>query len=681
MRQQEENGLEQYRRNLYWGMAAWCSFSVAAVALRGVRWEETYEAALVITRAAAYPEGHPIYVYFRNLFSAQNHLTAAIFLLVQNPLVLCGLRNVLFLIFTVVPAFLLGSVLTRRALCGHAAAAFVLLGVHVNFQSYYPINVWPSFFSVGPIGAGWVLLILACAAAQRWPMAFLLTGLLPAVHLGQAPGLCLLFAAAAGAAFLTRRAACLPWRAWPWAAAGLALSLVFYGIHVALRAPLPDAGPYYAEGDVRAIWAAYTALHDVHRSFPRFGPFGHTVAAMLLLLFLSAIAARREYLRLAPARPFTWIFAYAVGVAGIVWGILAIHTALGAATPFLLIGWMPYRLANHLAMLLPPVSVALLFTAAQHGGLPRRPPFPLMAALALGAAWPLLRWGLPAQIAARYFETADCLIFFLSGGAAMAGVLALWSLDRFRAAWLLLGLFGLMGLWAYHQFAAACATAGILTQLLEGMGRARKWGTPNAESGMSGAFSVERLGLSRNLQPLCLFGPKGPTRPSSPTEKMPPQRALFFATALCMLIVVEQTAIQAWHRESLPVTNFQRAVAARLAERGESTAMLLTPYWNIEWLGRTGHPVMADYQTAHLMSYMPRLAPALKKMFRDLYGIEVDQPERPLLEPWVARTPEEWKTLGEEYGFRYVISPDNRPLHLPVLYAEDGQTLYALPPK
>ena len=41
---------------------------------------------------------------------------------------------------------------------------------------------------------------------------------------------------------------------------------------------------------------------------------------------------------------------YTATVVGVVWAAMGIHAALGPDTPFLVIGWMPYRLLN---MLLP----------------------------------------------------------------------------------------------------------------------------------------------------------------------------------------------------------------------------------------------------------------------------------------------------------------------------------------
>ena len=91
------------------------------------------------------------------------------------------------LLGSVLPVFLLTTILSRKHLWGHVAALLVLLGLHHEFASYYPLPSWPSQYSIGTVGTGYALIVLALLVTQRWRSAFFLLGLMPAVHVGQLP--------------------------------------------------------------------------------------------------------------------------------------------------------------------------------------------------------------------------------------------------------------------------------------------------------------------------------------------------------------------------------------------------------------------------------------------------------------------------------------------------------------
>lgn len=89
---------------------------------------------------------------------------------------------------------------------------------------------------------------------------------------------------------------------------------------------------------------------------------------------------------------------------------------------------------------------------------------------------------------------------------------------------------------------------------------------------------------------------------------------------------------------------------------------------------------MADYQTAHHMTYLPCLAPSLKTMHKKLYGFDVNDPNYRHDLAWPRFTREDWKRLSAKYGFHYVIAPDARPPDLPPVLTSGGSTLYRVPP-
>lgn len=159
-------------------------------------------------------------------------------------------------------------------------------------------------------------------------------------------------------------------------------------------------------------------------------------------------------------------------------------------------------------------------------------------------------------------------------------------------------------------------------------------------------------------------------------------RERYFETPAILLLAVIIIAVLAqatYTREHLPRTKFERRVAAVLDDRGEQDAILLAPFWQIYLQARTGHPVFADYQTAHWMTYIPALAPSLKKMHLDLFGKRIDEPYELDLNEWVARSPEQWADVGRAYSFRYVVSPVKYPLRLPELFREGDMALYEIP--
>lgn len=158
----------------------------------------------------------------------------------------------------------------------------------------------------------------------------------------------------------------------------------------------------------------------------------------------------------------------------------------------------------------------------------------------------------------------------------------------------------------------------------------------------------------------------------------------FGTYAICMLLVIitgSLLAREAHSRSSLPMAPIQRDIVQYLDAQGVPNTLLVTPYWDIEWLSHTRHPIMADYQTAHLMTYLPDLAPSIQKLYRGVYGIEVDAPQPWNLDAWPKRSPEEWRRLGQEYHFSYVVSPREYPLTLEPVVTKDQHTMYRISPK
>ena len=118
---------------LWKGVLFWSLFSCIVIIFRGVRWDENYEFAQVILGQVPYPDAHPLAQYVHSFYSLQTWLLAALMQFVPGPLLANTLRNLLFLLATTVPVFLITSHLSQNRCSGHIATALVLLGVHIPF--------------------------------------------------------------------------------------------------------------------------------------------------------------------------------------------------------------------------------------------------------------------------------------------------------------------------------------------------------------------------------------------------------------------------------------------------------------------------------------------------------------------------------------------------------------------
>ncbi|MBI1319712.1 MAG: hypothetical protein GC168_12305 [Candidatus Hydrogenedens sp.] len=661
-------------RKAFAGVAGWSVFCIAAVALRGVRWEETYEHALMITGMVPYPEGHPSFLYARDVFSGQSYLSALLLWITRSELLVTGLRNVLHLAFSVVPVFLLASYLTGKTRWGHMAAAFVLLNCYQVFESYYPIVVWPNMYGIGQIGMGLVVLTLALLAGGKHKAAWFLIGLMVCLHIGQLPvllltaGLCWCWAWQLG-----RKQECR--ESFLWCMGGLGISVAFWLIQRAFfYVPLPETGAYAATGDWRPIWLGYSKLHDLHRFFTRFNPFSHSLMLMYAALLLGAGASLWQLSKIQSRRPAVMLGVFCLLTCITVWTTKSLAEAWGDDVPFWLIGWMPYRLANHLAPVSLVLALWLISQVAEAAGRKRilvvpyvllgwsltmlftdkiaRAIAPPIKAL-IDRAAPLYASIIADEQAHEslevFFTETVGMYFALAGAACVAVLWLLKGRNGLRAVWLITCVYALWKLAGFHQFGAAFALFGAA---LAGGAWVITWRRP-AKSEPGAAVAV----------------------------------ALAVAAA-CVTAWLQYAGPAYLHNddigfEHLPRTDIQRDITAYLAGRGEEDAMLVAPYWGIEWMSRTGHPIMADYQTAHHMTYMPSLAPGLKKLHEEVFGDPIDAPDEETgqLDQWIEWDVAHWQDLGRRYGFKYVVAPAFRAPNLPVVVERDDDfvALYEIP--
>ncbi len=644
------------------GILFWSAFSIVAVALRGVRWDENYEFAQVILGQIPFPEGHPLYQYVHGLFSLQPYSLAALMHFAPGPLWANGLRNVLFLASSTIPVYLWGLQLSKRPLVGHCAVVFILLEIHSSFFSSYPIHVWPGIFSNGPIGLGYMLFALWALASHRHRLAGFLLGFAPLVHLGQFPPLLACSVLYVVWNLHQRRYAAMKTlflAALPGIATTLAFGLFLRGFAVAP----PTEGPYFSDADPMVLWHNYMAHYASHRAIPY--STGHLMLVAALLIAVQGLALRFLRNRSHPNAtgklldsPAAWAGIYIAVAISTVWIIMAVHYVLGSDIPYLLAGWLPYRLMNHVAPLLIPLMLTITFRRDQKTPL-WLPPLLLVALFAplldvliailaplmdtLGVPFVPTSNGVVEQSMVDRYVTSGAYLFFFLFGATNASIIV--RTDRLARPWGIgfgFGLlFTLVALTFFHRYGAACATLGVLAGLAP---------------------------IPRRLPPRFLCG-----------------AATCLVGLLLAAMLTRDYEQRAWSH--LHTSPFEKNVAAYLEQQGEEGAMILVPHQQVGMQMKLGHPVMTDMITLLIAAYRPAIAPSVNTVFQDFYGIFLDPdapaPDRELAwhQVWPAKPLAAWQRLSAKYGVTYVIARGFMELPLDLVVAGKHYRLYRIPAK
>lgn len=620
------------------GALFWTVFSLAAVFVRGVRWDENYEFAQVILGQVPYPTGHPLYQYVRGFPSLQTYATAGLMYFFPGPLLANLLRNWIFLAASTVPVFLLGALFARRQLIGHIAAIFILLEIHVSFYSTYPIHVWPGVFSNGPVGLGYMLGTLWALLDRRFRLAGLLLGFAPAVHLGQFPPLLAVAVLHAAYLFATGQSP-FARRMIYWSLPGVAGCVAFALFLRQFAVAPPVSAPYFLPVEPGVFWHTYMARYATHRAMPYTS--GHLVLAAATVTGIAFVALRR--LGVTPAGPVetppplldsprTWALLYCAAASFTVWGIMVVQYVMGADIPFILASWLPYRLMNHISPVLVPLLLAIGYD--RDNRIPSYLPLLLLAALLA----PLLHLVAPNDLVERYVNSNAYLYFMLVGAAAGTGIVLAYRRGARPTAAVLLAAAALLGALAcIHQFGAACTALGIVLACV------------------------------------------------SSSFRMSERATQVSSVVLACLLLIAMLGKSFERREELPRSAFHRAVAEYLAAEGQPAAMILVPHMQVGDQAEFGHPVMADMATLLFVAYRPALAPAVAAIYQDFYGIDLDPgrtvPDPPLrwFEVWPAKTPEEWQVLSRKYDLHYVAAPDFMRLPLERVLHRGDRVLYRIP--
>lgn len=591
---------------LSWGAGFWVLFCVMAVVVRGVRWDENYEFAQVLTGRIRYPAGHPLSVYVHGVFSGQTWLAALMMQCGAGAALLCGFRNVLFLLAAALPPFLFAAKLTGKNRWGHVAAFLTLEGVLLEFDGSYPVRIWPELYSNGQVGDGWALLTLFVLLAGGWRVSALLAGTLPAIHMGQVPGIGTLGALWLAGAWRRGEGASIR-RAIPLGAGALAVCMVILLVADSQAPEMPQTGAYVVTGDPEPIWQAFVARADPHRRIPA----GNSHVLLIGTILLAALAYKAEA---DPSRRrfYGGILLYTAVIATITWTTIATHALTLPSPPMLLLQWLPYRLANHAAPLLLAMAVSILAN--------RRWTRPISVLLLVFALLrPYMSAFMSAEAWRAYLFNGEAVTFCLYG-AALA---ALWQRESQTGSWNgLWALIAAIALAPYHQYGAACVSAGVIVGVCFWACRARIFA-------MAGGLAAVAVA--------CLFSAG---------------------------LMIEN---QRMHREHLARSESDRAVSRLLAEQAAPSAPLIAPLDTYALQARLDHPVLIDAATGSFLTYLPELAPAIQEMYGDVYGIRFDGPGAPVPwdQVWAGRDAAAWAALGRKYGSQYLLAPAGIAIQLP----------------
>lgn len=599
-----------------WGFSLWFLLALVLVGVRGVRWDENYEFAQIITGQVTYPHDHPMYQYVHGIFSGQTFSLALLMEWGFGPLLANGLRNLLYLLATVLPLYCFAAHLGRAAAWGHAAALLALHGLLLEFDGTYPHNPWPWIYSNGHVGTGFCLLVLYFLLARHWRTAACLASLTLVVHVGQAPVL-LLVCGIYGLAELARGNWALVKQVAPWIALGVVLAFVLYATVEHFKVPSPETGPYAVAGDPLAVWRSFAFYHDPHRWLPPLN--AHLV--MLGGMLVAAVGFRSSE-DPGERRIYGGVFLFILLTALTVWAIAITQKIMGQEVPMSLIFWLPYRLTNHAAPLLLAMGIALIARpqAGARGGM-------LAAALVLFSTMrPLIGRLMPDEIFHRYFFAGD-IVFLLIIGAALVSA---WGpsprLRPLAGSWLLPTVL----LVPFHQFGAACFLLGGALAWVKDRAplRAATWG--------------------RGL-----------------------------AWAACALALLQVIGNGLRTREHLPVGAFEQEVTRWLAENDPDAGPLVAPPDTYGLQAAMNHAILYDAGTTYYLAYMPSLAPTIEKMHMDLYGSDFGSPRKSQAiwnVLWERRDAATWRTLGAHYDVSYVMTPPDVKLDLtPVVQHERGK--------
>jgi hypothetical protein len=690
-------------------------------------WQVAVESAQVVAGVVDYPPENPFFLYHQKTWTLLHQATAfALWLGLPDrtaSVFLGGLVGALSFSGLSLGTF----VLCRRPWISVALPMAALMSNACKENGgIYPVrllsdNPWVLY---GAMGASLTLVVWALLAA-RWRRcgAFLL-GLAPAVH-PLVGGWCL----AVGLAALVwnwKHEAAGARRTIFWFLGGLACTAASLCLHLYLTRHFPHLAPEEAARYVQTF-----ADHwDSHRkSFPL---FDRTVVPAAL--FTMALCGTWLLGVGRPADGGTRFYLSALLLSSFFSLALCVATLWQGWLPARLVMLMPGRFINLVGLAFPGLLVGL---AARH-----RDHFLFRALLAGLALYFMLRMfilegiGVYVPGAGRMLWTVSMILLAMSGLLNPApGVIGPTRRMIALSAWtgvVSLGLFVVVWFpkeWALSTLAAAAmvGAAALMTARRAGISLRgiERWGLGSGFPGATSALLESAAALAFALTAWWAVGPAA---------------LCTLALALCAVWLLHRTYGQPvnrwtilrgtfWHRfehtlsDRLAAASWARAGgAAGLAAAGCLFLVLLgrqvaaghvacddwhsDPVWARVASGkgllvtastirsvqvRTRRPVLLEGAALNQLPYVPASGPEMNRILREVYGEDLFRP-RPDgwrrsggLDPssgrwlWQERGADEWRRLGNRFGFTQVLTYGNWELRLPIVARSAEYVLYEVP--
>ena len=653
------------------GALVWAVYSLVQLWVNGIILDETVMPAQIIAGAVHYPLGHPHQVFYPKVFSGMNYLAAALWKVVPSALFLSAIRDFLFVFSSAFSSFAVALLLTRRPLWGHLAATVALTETGVRLWGNYPMWIFPDGYSHGHLGLQAAVLIPVLLLAGCWGTGGFLLGVLPTLHFSMVTvvwpwSLCFLSFSSARPRGVDRK------RLIAGLCAGLTLCAILGFVIFARTKGTTVDFPYKVAPDGGLVYKNFTALTDYHRRPFTFLSLGYLVSLLAFIALGGVLLkppknATTENHRTLCRRCLVWLLLLGGFAWGVVFGTRVLQMLAGSLPQYLQIA-MPYRLSNIPVLLLIPLTVAAFSAVLKDMGSDvREIGFALLALVAVGTGlllalepgpfrWPYRTW------------VASHLIFVIWG--------VLFAFDLFahrrRRNRLLLSL-------------VAPAALAVSMFLLYRQTRA-------------GVFFLTGFVVTLALLSICswLLQPRGNWAFTHRWSSLVLLCGCVLTVAAALpgrrVNLIDSNAPN--HERPYLLYPYDRELSAWLSKNTSPNEMILAPLNPPTGLqAKTGHPVLMEWETLYLLTYMPNLAPTIGGMMRDLFGIDYSGPEaarsiarHERINPeiawqnsWKNRKLAEWQLLSRKYSFRLVVSMTSLPLNLPVALPGKTWTLYTIP--
>ena len=618
-----------FSRQFKVGLLLCILLSVLGVLCRGVRWDESYEHAQVLTETVSYPAGHPLQTYVQSPKSIQLVVTSWLLEWTASPAWVNGFRNFLFLLSTILPVYLFTMILCRNLWLALLAVALTLQGVFLEFDGSYPLQLWPELYSNGHIGIGMAGIALYLWIAGRHGWAGFSFALLGAIHIGQLPPL--MGTVGVGLLLLLFRGQRMPVLNFVIGTTfGLTLSVcMFLSVKTVSVTEIGGFTSWFSDlsqDDAQAIWQRFTLTMDPHRRMPMTN--GHLILLGTSVLAIAGLWTENgEVLK----KLYGGICLYLFFAASIIYGTMLVHSILQEHTPFIIIGWMPYRLINHCPALLCALMIGILSRTPTGRLL-------VLGAVLWGVLHPWLGSYVPASVYSRYLAGGEAVVFGLWGAALLGLAYGRNTEKQHLKIWILFTLAILLTA-SFHQFGACCLLLGGVGYVL----------------------------LFKIIQ-------------SKPEFSFILQPAQILLCIIALSLILFQ---QIQHRQHLPQSTMEKAIAG-VVEAAPVSPLILAPPDSFMLQARTGTGVFIDAATASFVSYDKALGPGINQMLGDAFGSAYTilpgnvEAGATWQSHWTKQSPEDWAVLGAKYDITHVLAPKNLDLPLEQVLVVGDMQLNAL---